>query len=121
MEIPKSVAVCPYCGCGLRATVTGEIYDEEYEVWLADQIELDFESEPPIESNAWRPWMHNHTYMPYVYLLPLERDIIDWINKQRRPDIPGLTIPCSFTLDLFYSVGEDGPHWDAAGIGGFDN
>jgi hypothetical protein len=81
-EIPLHIAKCPYCESKLYAQAHAWV--EEDDGWVAEQLEVGCESEPDIESDEWDLWMHNHSYMPYVYQLPVNTAIENYINKNFR-------------------------------------
>lgn len=82
IDIPRNVAVCPYCQGSLVASVSGCIESDSGK-WLADSIDLDCVTEPDIEADngQWEAWITQHTYMPYVHWLPVDLKVQDWINR----------------------------------------
>ena len=85
IDIPPQVAVCPYCGKKLTAAFTG--WEQTVDgSWIANTVELDCEGEPDIESDteAFDEWLGEHTYMPYVYWLPVTELVTKWINSKYR-------------------------------------
>lgn len=104
IAVPIEVAVCPYCGKKLAASLT-EWEQSDDSVWLgiATSIDLDCEGEPDLyegdtNAEAFDEWLAEHTYMPYVYWLPVEVRVRQWINSKYRFSIvdsstEGLTPP----------------------------
>lgn len=82
-KIPTSLAVCPYCNPKLYASCEAWTENDEGE-WLADSITVDCETEPDIDSDEWREWFDSHSDMPYVYQLPVNVKIENWINSNFR-------------------------------------
>jgi hypothetical protein len=74
IDIPPDVALCPYCGGKLIAYVNGWEEPDEGDIW--DVIEIDLQCEHEDIDNP-----NDHTYMPYVYWLPVEKRIIAWLNR----------------------------------------
>jgi hypothetical protein len=81
-EIPENIAKCPYCEAKLYARAIA--WTEENDGWTAEQLEVDCDNEPDIESDKWDEWMHNHSYMPYVFHLPVNNKIEDYIKSNFR-------------------------------------
>jgi hypothetical protein len=73
LEIPSTVAVCPYC----NGKLWGNFYSWELNErgqWKADEIVLDCEDEETSEKN--------HSEMPYVYQLPVDTKVLAWVNDK---------------------------------------
>lgn len=83
VTIPKNVAVCPYCGDGLTAEITGE-YEEDDGTRVIDEIMMECDSEPDLDSRDWHEWLAVHSDMPYVNWLPVEMKVQRWLNRQRQ-------------------------------------
>lgn len=86
-EIPETIAVCPYCKQKMYAQVNGwtEAPFEAEGLWLADNIETTCESEPEdFESDEFSDYVDSHSEMPYVYKLPVDKVIEDYINRNFR-------------------------------------
>lgn len=89
IDIPPSVAVCPYCGGKLVAQCEHWSQTDDGS-WLAVHLELDCESEPELDDNddasleRFDEWLAEHTYMPYVHMLPVETKVTAWVNKNYR-------------------------------------
>lgn len=81
IEVPSEVAVCPYCESALTVCVEGASFDRRASCWVADDIASDCASEPDMDSPEWDEWIEHHTYMPYVYMLPVHETILRWINS----------------------------------------
>lgn len=84
-EVPKEVAVCPYCNTKLRASV--QEWTEDSDGWVASSIEMICEKEPDIDDPLWEEFTSEHSEMPYVYLLPVQSKVEDWINSNFRFDM----------------------------------
>ncbi|ACC81167.1 hypothetical protein [Nostoc punctiforme] len=84
-EIPEEIAKCPYCETKLHVQVHG--WTEEDDGWVADSIEMVCESEPDIDDDAWDDFNESHSEMPYVYLLPVQNTVQEWINNNFRFDM----------------------------------
>lgn len=76
LDIPESVAVCPYCQNKLVATFSAWTLNEIGK-WKADEIDLDCEN----GTNE------DHYVMPYVYQLPVDEKVLAWANKKYSFDI----------------------------------
>jgi hypothetical protein len=92
IEIPKSVGLCPYCDgeVGLVAECQGWSLESDG-TWSAESIDLSCKNEPeldetsgPQQLDAWDEWLAAHSYMPYVFWLPLQLKVIEWINSKYR-------------------------------------
>lgn len=92
--VPREVAVCQYCE-GSQQLVARPMAWEQcgkrhgVAMWKCSEFELDCMSEPELlEDNLrmavteeWDEWMTAHSYMPYVYMLPIEIHVSKWINS----------------------------------------
>ena len=87
LDIPPTVALCPYCGAKLYAVCEGWTEAEDGSGWEADEVHLDCVSEPSIRSRKHKAWLDQHTYMPYVYWLPVAKKVKKWINEHYRFDL----------------------------------
>lgn len=87
--VPSEVAVCPYCGDRLMAQCEQWGQDDDG-TWVADGLHLDCVSEPDLDDDdeasleKWNDWLDQHTYMPYVYWLPVDLKVTAWVNKHFR-------------------------------------
>lgn len=81
--IESTLAVCPYCGGKLFATVSAWTQATDG-YWDADGVDLDCESEPDIDAADWEFWLESHSDMPYVHMLPLCVKVTKWINQNYR-------------------------------------
>jgi hypothetical protein len=82
MIVPDGVGKCPYCGGQLDvSSVVGEYLEEG--VWLVDDVHLDCMNEPDIDSEEWVEFNKVHSWMPYVYWLPVQEKVIYWLNVYR--------------------------------------
>lgn len=57
-------------------------------MWKCSEFELDCTSEPELFEDATErrseerdAWLSAHSYMPYVYMLPIEIRVSKWINS----------------------------------------
>lgn len=90
IEIPETVAVCPYCGAKLTVQLdTWTQLDDG--MWGVDENEtphVECDREPTMGPNgAWDKWWALHCKMPYVYLLPVEVKVAKWLNQNYRFDM----------------------------------
>ena len=83
--IDESIAVCPYCGKRLYVQFE-EWEDLENGYWQVSDCGavIDCESEPGIEGEEYDYWLRQHTYMPYVYMLPIHRRVTEWLQEKYR-------------------------------------
>lgn len=73
---------CPYCGSGLFAWSEGWTKRDDH-TWEADgTLMVDCDSAPDLDSPAFDEWVSTHSYMPYVYMLPIAIRITAWVNKR---------------------------------------
>lgn len=86
IEIPCSVAVCPYCGTKLTIEADGWTEDEANpDYWIADMpSNVWCETEPDIEDETWEEWFSSHSEMPYIYMLPAQSKIEEWLKQNYR-------------------------------------
>lgn len=82
-EIPESLAKCPYCEAKLYAHCNAWSQEEDG-TWIAEEMEVDCDSEPDIDSGKWKAWFREHSDMPYVHWLPVRNTIEAWINQNYR-------------------------------------
>lgn len=84
-QVPPDFARCPYCEGRLYAGFRGWVLEEDG-TWAGEEVELDCENEPDMETNeaAWDYWLETHSEMPYVYWLPVCEKVKRWINSQYR-------------------------------------
>lgn len=87
IEIPASVALCPYCNGILQASFLAWEEDDDGDVKVIE-MDLDCKTEPPLESGDWEDWTRWHSQMPYVYMLPVHDRVLKWINKRFRFEMP---------------------------------
>lgn len=80
-DIPPEVAVCPYCEAKLTAQAEAW-YERDDGTWGVEEIDLDCTAEPDIDSPEYREFVSEHTYMPYVFWLPVRERVQKWINKR---------------------------------------
>lgn len=78
-SIPRDVAVCPICDA--------DIFIDEICEWNENGsvsdcgIKVQCVTEPRIDSLEWRRWFEHHWSMPYVDWLPVEKRVLDWLNR----------------------------------------
>lgn len=65
--------LCPYCKGNLTYRCNG---------W-----DIECSTKPDMESDDWEDWIHQHSEMPYVYQLPVDEKVKDFINKKYRFDL----------------------------------
>lgn len=86
MPISATLAKCPYCGGELLATV--EAWTERPDgYWDADSVDLHCVTEPDIDSMEWEVWNEEHSFMPYVEMLPVCQKVLRWIKENYRFDM----------------------------------
>jgi hypothetical protein len=79
--VPLDVAACPACGAAVILDPTEWGEDDGGPV-LYD-FALDCSMEPNPETPEWNAWVEGHVRydrMPYVYWLPLEAKVKDWLK-----------------------------------------
>ncbi len=84
-EIPGYKFKCPKCGDLLTLEI------DEWEqladgTWQISEggLQLSCASEPMIGSKKWNDWFNWHFDMPYVYWLPLQMRVLQWLNENYR-------------------------------------
>jgi hypothetical protein len=99
IDIPKHVAVCPYCDGEVALFAECSSWSECQDgTWKAETIELDCTNQPEIEEGlkgaALRKaraelnhFIDQHCVMPYVYWLPVQQRVELWINSTFRFDM----------------------------------
>lgn len=50
---------CPYCGGKITCTVSAW-EEEDDESWIATDLDIECDSEPPIDSRRWKEWEREH-------------------------------------------------------------
>lgn len=87
IDVPPEIATCPYCGGKLY--VQCEAWTQEDDgSWTAQDIVVDCETEPDdLGSKEYRDWVKSHSEMPYVYQMPVEEGIREWLNSTYRFDL----------------------------------
>jgi hypothetical protein len=83
IDIPPEVARCPYCDERLFCQPTAWEQDDDGS-WYASESGLECWSEPDIDDEEWLDWCAEHTSMPYVYWLPVDMKVIDWLKTKYR-------------------------------------
>ena len=66
--------LCPYCGGKLTVSVNG--WHKEDDGWVADDLQLDCENDDEKHED--------HCDMPYLNWLPVEQQILRWMNAHYR-------------------------------------
>lgn len=80
----KFKKICPYCGADMTYHCEGWEEDENG-LWKAEYVTGDCASEPEMENEEeWDNWFSTHSDMPYVYQLPVDIKIMNFINKKYR-------------------------------------
>jgi hypothetical protein len=86
--IPKKLRICPYCDGNVFIHFESWTQNEDGS-WSADFAKADCDTEPRMGGQRWEEWIKRHTYMPYVYWMPLEIALTRWVNKHYRFDVDG--------------------------------
>lgn len=85
-RIPKDIAICPYCDAEIFAQ-----FDEWAQVddgsWVGTGVHFDCANMPDDSDQAFSVYVREHTYMPYVYRLPVCTKIERWILGKYRFDM----------------------------------
>lgn len=79
IRVPAQIAVCPYCNAELIVGID-EFSQEKPQEWKASSVCVQCLSEPDLDSPEWDYWLAQHSVMPYVYQLPVDLKVIDWLN-----------------------------------------
>ena len=80
LSVPTESLPCPICGS--KVIVTG-VHEWETESGKIVQADFDCETEPDLDSDEYLDWFHDHhENMPYVYWLPYEQRLLDWLNQR---------------------------------------
>ena len=82
IEVPPEIAVCPYCNGKL--TIDAYEWSEYEDGWHLESFFMDCETEPEMGFDDWDDWLDAHSEMPYVYLLPVEEKVREWVNGKYR-------------------------------------
>jgi hypothetical protein len=87
IKIPESVAVCPDCEGQITIEANAWTQEDNGE-WVATSFDSVCVNEPDIEdSEAFAEWeeLHHRSYdMPYVYWLPIDIKIENWLKANYR-------------------------------------
>lgn len=86
LDVPASVATCPYCGQALKVSFDHWVQQEDGS-WAIEHAALDCVAEPDLDDEAasdYDNWLAEHTYMPYVYWLPVDVLVTKWVNENYR-------------------------------------
>jgi hypothetical protein len=90
IHIPGVIAKCPYCGDFLTSQSQAWAKNRKGN-WIATEIEMECVSAPGDEEFddylKWEAWCAQHTYMPYVYWVPVEKIVLRWLNENYRWDV----------------------------------
>ena len=78
--------LCPYCKGKLTYTCNSWEQDDKG-LWMAEGFNMVCETEPEIDSEDWEDWFQSHCEMPYVYQLPVDERVKDFINNKYRFDV----------------------------------
>lgn len=68
---------CPYCGGRLTVSCNG--WHQEPDGWVADDLQLDCENDDEQHED--------HCDLPYLHWLPVEQQLLKWINTHYRWDL----------------------------------
>ena len=85
IEIPVDVAVCPYCHTKITISPDGWLKEDDGS-WTCDSFNSWCETEPDMEadSDVWEAYLQTHSDMPYVYQLPIDEKITEWLKLHYR-------------------------------------
>jgi hypothetical protein len=78
--------LCPYCGGDLTYTAVGWQQEDDF-TWTATSLSSACSNEPSLLSDEFDDWMDNHCQMPYVYQLPVDQAVEDYIRLKYRFDM----------------------------------
>lgn len=93
--VPVEVGMCPYCDRPLS------IGFEDFErndvgTWSCIKVELECATELEMQQygqhvteDDWDQFERSHSLMPYVYILPVEERILEWVNQSYYFDCEG--------------------------------
>lgn len=95
IEVPESVAVCPYCKAKLTVQLDEWIQNDDGTYSAGDTPHTECTNEPEFPSDdfdedAWCEFDEfdaSHSVMPYVYLLPIQLKVGKWLNENYRFDM----------------------------------
>jgi len=88
ISVPTEIALCPYCNTPLtRVEIMGCVLQADGS-WLVDQISLECETTPDIDSDTWPAWYEAHSQMPYVYMMPVTKQVLAWMAEHYRVKEP---------------------------------
>lgn len=80
----KFKELCPYCKGNLTYRCTGWEQDHNG-MWMADHLDCECSNEPSMDNeDEWEEWLQQHSKMPYVYQLPVDIQVKEFINKKYR-------------------------------------
>lgn len=75
--------LCPYCDQNL--SYEADAWEQDGQgLWMATNFDCRCHSEPDIDSEDWDEWMRVHTDMPYVFQLPVDEKVKEYIQKHYR-------------------------------------
>lgn len=81
---PVEGIVCPICGAKLYVSSAEQCSKADNGDWVADEINLDCESEPSWDSPEWEVWFRWHYQTSYTdWLLIYEKLLGEFRNKYR--------------------------------------
>ena len=76
--------LCPYCGGDMIFQATSFIKHPSKQFWKADSLEGDCVTAPDFESSDFYDWLYQHSYMPYVHMLPIQIKVEKYISENYR-------------------------------------
>lgn len=79
IDIPPDVAKCPYCDAALYIGEIDEWSEDEKGNITPDHIGIECVTEPSLRSKKWEEWFRQHSDMPYVYWMPMEETVLNWL------------------------------------------
>jgi hypothetical protein len=86
IDIPAGVRLCPYCGAKLRASFDWWTQQDDGS-WMAESVDVSCVEEPDIDEDDWEDFWGNHSQMPYVYWMPAQTAVLEWVNKTYRFEV----------------------------------
>ncbi len=81
INVPETVAKCPYCDAPLYICEIDEYSEGEDGALVPEHFSLDCTEEPDMADPGWEEFINWHIQMPYVYWLPLEEPVKQWLIK----------------------------------------
>lgn len=85
IKLPEKF-ICPICSAKVVIDDIDEWEQNDDGTWQVSEcgLHISCETEPQIGTPNWDGWIEFHFAMPYVDWLPIEEDVLRWINKNYR-------------------------------------